>query len=273
MTLKDLSKKMMCSDTSPPRISFSHDLGQADVKPRRDASLLDMNCDFEFSISRSFRQDEPSSADELFSHGVIRPMQPRERLSVEDAPKARHLYSLPPLSSQNPKKETTNKDNNDTSQFMDVNSPEDLEQNNTKPQSKSFWGFKRSSSLNQENKKSLLCSLPEFLRRSNSTGSAPNPKRSSIYKEAQAQQKRQSSSSGFMSKSSSTSSSSSSSQYRMLPRPPSKKGHGGSSNYGNGVRISPVLNVPSPYISRGTAKLFCLSSFLYPEGKEKKQKK
>ncbi|KAL6182864.1 hypothetical protein ACLB2K_044276 [Fragaria x ananassa] len=168
---------MMCSDTSPPRISFSHDLGQADVKPRRDASLLDMNCDFEFSISRSFRQDEPSSADELFSHGVIRPMQPRERLSVEDAPKARHLYSLPPLSSQNPKKETTN---NDNSQFMDVNSTEDLEQNNTKPQSKSFWGFKRSSSLNQENKKSLLCSLPEFLRRSNSTGKREEAKEMSL---------------------------------------------------------------------------------------------
>ncbi|XP_050377222.1 uncharacterized protein LOC126794521 [Argentina anserina] len=266
---------MMCSDLSPPRISFSHDLSQADAKPRRDASLLDMNCDFEFSISRSFRQDEPSSADELFSHGIIKPMQPRERSSVEEA---RHLYSLPPLSSQNPKKETTRKDNNVSSQFMDVNSPEHLDQNNSKPQSKSFWGFKRSSSLNQENKKSLLCSLPEFLRRSNSTGSAPNPKKSTIYKDSQAQaaqQKRQSSSSssGFMSKSSSTSSSSSSSQHRMLPRPPSRKGHGGTSNYGNGVRISPVLNVPSPYISKGTAKLFRLSSFLYPEGKEKMQKK
>ncbi|KAM5571193.1 hypothetical protein ABKV19_011683 [Rosa sericea] len=260
---------MMCSETSPPRISFSHDLGQADMIPRRDSSLLDLNGDFEFSISRSFRQDEPSSADELFSHGVIKPMQPRDRSSVEDAPKARHLYSLPPLQGQNPKKKTTSKDNNDNSQFTDVNSPEDLDQQNTKPQSKSFWGFKRSSSLNQENRKSLLCSLPEFLRRSNSTGSAPNPKRSTIYKDAHAQQKRQSSSSGFMSKSSSTSSSSSSNQHRMLPRPPSKKGHGGASNYGNGV----VLNVPSPHISRGTAKLFCLTSFLYPEGKEKKQKK
>lgn len=268
----------MCSETSPPRLSFSHDLGQAEVLPRRDSSLLDLNCDFEFSISRSFRQDEPSSADELFSHGVIKPMQPRDRSSVEEAPKARQLYSLPPLPSQNPKKESTNKENNDNSQFMDVNSSEDLDQNNTRPhhQSKSFWGFKRSSSLNQDNKKSLLCSLPEFLKRSNSTGSAPNPKRSTIYKDAHAhthaQHKKQSTSIS-MSKSSSTSSSSSSSnQYRMLPRPPSKKGHGGASNYGNGVRISPVLNVPSPYISRGTAKLFCLSSFLYP-GKEKKQKK
>ncbi|KAK9926325.1 hypothetical protein M0R45_023562 [Rubus argutus] len=82
---------MMCSETSPPRLSFLMILVKAEVLPKRDSSLLDLNCDFEFSISRSFRQDEPSSADELFSHGVIKPMQPRDRSSLRKHPKARQL--------------------------------------------------------------------------------------------------------------------------------------------------------------------------------------
>ncbi|KAK8657114.1 hypothetical protein V6N13_035371 [Hibiscus sabdariffa] len=48
-----------------------------------------------------------------------------------------------------------------------------------KPHSNSFWGFKRSSSLNCDKKTSMICSIP-LLYRSNSGGSVPNPKRSLI---------------------------------------------------------------------------------------------
>lgn len=254
---------IMCSEASPPRLSFSQDLGQPDVLPvgRRDTSLLDMNCDFEFSFSNSSLERQSSSADELFSHGVILPMQPKDRVSNSEL---KRYASLPPLPSSptydnpNPKKEIMNtKEDIDSSSYH-------FEQ---KPQSKSFWGFKRSISLNQENKKSLLCSL-QLLSRSNSTGSAPNPKKT-IFKDVHKQKQISKSASC----SSSSSSSSSSNPYAtLLPRPPSRKGYNGSSYYGNGVRVSPVLNVPSPYISKGTAKLFCLGSFLHP-GKDKKGKK
>ncbi|TQD83011.1 hypothetical protein C1H46_031444 [Malus baccata] len=259
----------MCSETSPPRLSFSHDLGQPDVLPvgRRDTSLLDMNCDFEFSFRRSSFECQSSSADELFLHGVILPMQPKEKVSNSEvksysspAPLPSHL---PIHDDHNPKKESKNSKE-------DIDSSSDhFEQ---KPQSKSFWGFKRSSSLNQENKKSLFCSL-QLLSRSNSTGSAPNPKKA-IFKDVH-KQKQTSNISMLKSASCSSSFSSSSSlnpHASLVPRPRSRKGYNGSSYYGNVVRVSPVLNVPSPYISKGTANLFCLGSFLHP-GKDKKGKK
>lgn len=259
----------MCSETSPPRISFSSDLGHEDIEPvghhqsRRDTSLLDMNCDFEFSFTSSCGGHESSSADELFSHGVILPTQPRSRVFGSPKPakgceKNQSFSLLPPLPS--PKKDGDK-------EAMVVSS--DMEEQ--KPQSsKSFWGFKRSSSLNCENKTSLLCSLPLLLR-SNSTGSVSNPKRS-LSKDLNKQgSKKQPSIS--MAKSASVSSSSSSSSisnpYTVLQKPPSKKNNGGS--YANGVRIIPVINVPPPYISKGTAKFFGLGSFLH-HGKDKRKK-
>ncbi|PON79435.1 hypothetical protein PanWU01x14_011700 [Parasponia andersonii] len=72
----------MCSETSLPRLSFHLILVQDHHhQPRRDTSLLDLNCEFEFSISTCSEQ-ESSSADELFSHGVILPIQPRESISI-----------------------------------------------------------------------------------------------------------------------------------------------------------------------------------------------
>ena len=140
-----------------------------------------------------------------------------------------------------------------------------------KPQSsKSSWGFKRSSSLNCENKGSLLCSLP-FLLRSNSTGSVSNPKRS-LFKDFNKQSSKQQSSISMAKSASVSSSSSNSNPYTVLQKPPLKKNHGGSYNANNGVRIIPVLNVPPPYISKGTAKFFGLGSFLH-HGKDKKSKK
>ncbi|GLT65849.1 hypothetical protein SLA2020_382540 [Shorea laevis] len=209
----------MCSETSPPRISFSHDPGHPQIVPierkvinQTDHSLLlDPESEFEFCISSSSFEHESCSADELFSNGMLLPKQIH---TCEPRPIALHL---PP---QKSKKE----------EAMVRNS--DLGQRNV---SKSFWGFNRSTSLNSDSKRSLLCSLP-LLSRSNSTGSAKHnsQKRASV----------------FMSRSSS-----SSSLLRLLmqQKPPLKKNYGGSLH---GVRISPVLNiVPPPYISKRTENL------------------
>ncbi|CAN1794202.1 hypothetical protein LINPERHAP1_LOCUS20228 [Linum perenne] len=57
--------------------------------------------------------------------------------------------------------------------------PDAAEDQSSKP-SKSFWGFKRSTSLNNYDlKKTLISSLPSLLSRSKSTGSVPVPKKSS----------------------------------------------------------------------------------------------
>ncbi|XWS50746.1 hypothetical protein CRYUN_Cryun12cG0113800 [Craigia yunnanensis] len=254
---------IMCSETSP-RVSFSHDLGQADNVPielnelRRDTMLLESCSDFEFNICSSSFEQESSSADELFANGMILPVRFQEKKVVQKC-ELPALVSLPPRpklsTAEDSKKESIR-------QIMPVNS--DLEE---KPQSKSFWGFKRSSSLNCDIKKSLIFSLP-VLSRSNSTGSFPNPKRSSIKDSNKRSSQKLSSIS--MTKSSSSSCCSSCNAYQFPQKPPLKKNHGNS--YGNGVRISPVLNVPPPYISKGTANLFGLGSFLR-NGKDKKSKK
>ncbi|XWS60933.1 hypothetical protein CRYUN_Cryun07bG0081300 [Craigia yunnanensis] len=253
----------MRSETSP-HVSFSHDLGQADHLPidlnesSRDKMLLESCSDFEFNICSSSFEQESSSADELFANGMILPIWLQEKQVVQKC-ELPALVSLPPRpklsTAEDLKKESMR-------HIMHVNS--DLEE---KPQSKSFWGFKRSSSLNCDIKKSLICSLP-LLSRSNSTGSVPNPKRSSTKDSNKHSSQKLSSIS--MTKSSSSSCRSSCNTYQFPKKPPSKKNLGDS--YGSGVRISPVLNVPPPYISKGTASLFGLSSFLR-NGKDKKSRK
>ncbi|XP_039040317.1 uncharacterized protein LOC120178229 [Hibiscus syriacus] len=116
-----------------------------------------------------------------------------------------------------------------------------------KPQSKSFLGFKRSSGLDFYKDKSLVCSIP-LLSRSNSTGLVANPKRLSI-KDGNKHRN--------------------SMVYQFPQKPPLKHRNYA---YGNGVGISPVLNVPPPYISTGAAILFGLGSLLH-NGKVKKSRK
>ncbi|GMN56756.1 hypothetical protein TIFTF001_025872 [Ficus carica] len=261
----------MCSETSPPRLSFSNDLGQTEAMPlqdhhRRDTSLLDLNCEFEFSISTCSEQ-ESSSADELFSHGVILPTQPRERVNFPEKQTRQDNRQIPSLSSLPPLPSFRENSRREKPKEITVSGSE------TKPQSKSFfWGtFKRSSSLNCENKKGLLCSLP-LLSRSNSTGSVPNHKRISL-KDANKNSSSQKQPLISMTRSSSASSSYSSSvsnPYSTSQKPPLKKNHGAS--YANGVRIIPVINVPPPYIPKGTAKIFGFGSFLQ-QGKDRKSKK
>ncbi|XVF12295.1 hypothetical protein REPUB_Repub08aG0103600 [Reevesia pubescens] len=260
----------MCSEPSP-RVSFSHDLGQADHLPvqlndsRRDTMLLELeSCsDFEFNICSSSLEQESSSADELFANGMILPVRLQEKQAVQKC-ELPALVSLPPRpklsTAEDLKKESIR-------QIMPVILNPGLEE--IKPQPKSFWGFKRSSSLNCDIKKSLIFSLP-LLSRSNSTGSVPNPKRSSSIKDSNKHSSQKFSSISMTKPSSSSTCCSSCNTYQFQQKPPLKKNHGNS--YCHGVRTSPVLNVPPPYISKGTANLFGLGSFLR-NGKDKKSRK
>ncbi|KAL2321186.1 hypothetical protein Fmac_030155 [Flemingia macrophylla] len=247
----------MCSETSPSRLSFSHDLSELQVLPMKqdvpciDTLLHDSNSEFEFSTNTSL-EFESSSADELFSNGVILPIH------LQDKSKARklthqvetHHTKLPPRPCASNvdklKKETIR-------ELLDVNSDHEK-----KPHCKSFWGFNRSKSLNGDTKKNLVCSLP-LLSRSNSTGTVQNPKRVSSNKHPSAAK---SSSSSYLC-----------STLNMYPasKTPSGKGYGGS-YYPNGLRINPVLNVPTPCVPKGSANLLGLGSFLRV-GKVKKSKK
>lgn len=258
----------VCSEISSvgisPRISFSHDLNQNDVVPidhyhrRLDASLLDSASDFDFCIGDSVVQ-EPSTADELFSDGKILPVEIKkklvtmEQLRQVEAVQSRPQRPLPPPTTETAKKMRLK-------EFLSVGFDEE-----EKPASKSFWQFRRSSSLNCDTSRnrSLIRSL-QFLSRSNSTGSVPNPKQTMLQKENQRQnsQKQPPSRSPL----------SSSTTYYSYPssqKPPQKKNF---RSYGDGVRISPVLNLPPPYISRATVGLFGFGS-LFCNGKDKKKKK
>ncbi|KAG5233962.1 vitellogenin [Salix suchowensis] len=251
----------MCSETSP-RISFSNGLGhdgEIEQVSRRDTKLLDSNSDFEFSICSSLGH-ESSPADEIFADGMILPVQIQERITPS---KQVHGYESPRKGSLPPPLPFPSANNNFTEDSMRellvVNSNR-LEE---KPQSKSFWGFKRCSSLNSDIKRSL-CSIPLLLR-SNSTGSEPNAKRTTLKDTRKNNSQKHQSASMAKSEPSSSSSSESSFIYSLPKKPPLKKG----GSYG---KISPVLSLPPPYIYKGTANLFGLGSFLR-NGKEKKIRK
>ncbi|XP_022993317.1 uncharacterized protein LOC111489360 [Cucurbita maxima] len=249
----------VCSEISTvgisPRISFSHDLNQADLLPsssdcnreRLDLTLLES--DFDFCIGNLLRQDL-SSADELFSNGKILPIEIKK--SIE--PNREFLKPIqsppPPLVPPDPARNSVSSEKKSLKELLSASFDAD-----EKPQSKSFWQFKRSSSLNCESSKSrsLIRSL-HFLSRSNSTGSALNPKSQSTSKDPQRpnMQKQPSISS---SRRSSTSISTSANSYfaNLSTQKPSVRKNSGPNN-GNGVRISPFLNLPPPYISKVTSQ-------------------
>lgn len=243
---------IMCSEIVPPRFSFSHDVSELlpkkqDVVPRKDAMLLESNHDFEFSTSRSL-EFESSSADELFSNGVILPIQMQQK---KNTTRKHTLYGeapymrLPPLPSV------------DKTKRESIREVQDVNASYCDKKTHSFWGFSRSKSLNCDAKKSLMSSSPP-LSRSNSTGSVPHPKRVSSTKQH------------YSSVRSLSSSSSSTLNIYPVQRSHSAKSYGGS--YANGLRISPVLNLPTSCISKGSSSLFGLGSLLRV-GKAKKSKK
>jgi len=240
----------MCSEIVPPRFSFSHDVSELPKKQdvsRKDTMLLGSNHDFEFSTGRRSLEFESSSADELFSNGVILPVQMQQKRNTTrkhtlygEAPYMR----LPPLPCS-PKKESTR-------EVLAVNAG----CCDKKTRSTSFWGFSRSKSLSCDTKKSFMSYSPP-LSRSNSTGSVPLPKRVSSSRQHSAAKPL-------------TSSSSSTLNLYPVQRSRSGKSYGGS--YANGLWISPVLNLPTPCISKASNSLFGLGSFLRV-GRAKKSKK
>lgn len=156
-----------------PRISFSYDLcpketslsSIEDHPHQPNSSHQSPNSDFNFSIIPNPSDTATSSADELFSGGLIRPIPLQERpVSSKQAlvskPPPASSSSLPPL---------------------------------PKSPSKSLWHVRRSCSLHGENshKKSLFWSSLPLLSRSFSTGSLGKGKKQN----AETKQQRNSSSS------------------------------------------------------------------------------
>lgn len=244
----------VCSEISSPRISFSHDLKELDFVPvesphsRSDALLLNPSIDFDICIDRSFSQ-EISSADELFANGRILPVE---------------------IKKINPPKETkTNEFGHENTkkkrliEFLSTSFEEE-----EKPTTKTFWQFRRSSSVNIDGKSTpngLIGRSLQFLTRSNSTGSVPNPKPSGVSKVMQKQHSL---------KESSINRRNSSAQYypynnsNNSKRPFLRKSN--STSYGNG--INPVLNIAPTYIAKGTVSLFGIGSFFCSKKSKKKRK-
>ncbi|KGN63833.1 uncharacterized protein LOC105436374 [Cucumis sativus] len=255
----------MCSTKCPPGISLSNDLVLSEILPIQPRE----SSEFEFCVSGCFEY-ESSSADELFFNGVIIPTQnhqgfvhnkrTHQRESSPILPSA--LPPLPPaVANENSKKENTE-------ELVHVVNSE----SEKKSRSKSFWGFRRSNSVTYDSRKNSFCSLP-LLSRSNSTGSVQTPKRTPL-KDVKTQNpmlQKQHSVSESNSKSSfltSSFSNSASNPYSKLQKA-QKKNQGGF--YGSNLYVNPILNVPPPYITKETANIFGLSSFLRGR-KEKKSR-
>lgn len=273
---------MICTESNHQRISFAGDLGQSDKGPhmeqqssgpvRRDTTLLDSsNSDFEFHISRNFDPEDSSPADEIFADGMILPVLPFQVTAASTMPKRIYKYELPPIvsatslsSSSLPPpplplpehsrkysvKETRGSVNGRGS---GANSDSEAEKS-----SKSFWSFKRSSSLNCDLKKSLICSFPR-LTRSNSTGSVMNSKREMLRDINKHSSQRHGVPRPGANPSSRMHPPLCCSSYQLRPQKHARKNGGGR---GGSFWIAPVIGGPSPF---GLGSILRLS-------KEKKKK-
>ncbi|XP_076901562.1 uncharacterized protein LOC143556008 [Bidens hawaiensis] len=209
----DLYSDNSAGMTASPRISFSYDLSQSDTVPVEQLlrSFSSSSVDFNFCVNEN--SDHHHAADELFSGGKMLPTEIKQTTETAMV----MVTDTPPPRPENEK----------------LRSPEILpaEEDELKPQnSKSFWGFKRSSSCGNGYARSL-CPIT-LLSRSHSTGSSSSTasKRSSGSV---------SSKDGFNQKSRSFQKPS------VSQKPPLRKnGYG----YGNGsgsnrIRVNPVLNL------------------------------
>lgn len=190
-------------------------------------------------------ENEASSADELFSNGLIRRYNSAENIMpVENSPAKKHVL----LTITNRlKKQKISKE---------IVSDGGCEGN----QLKSFWRMKRSSSLRCDSikqKSSFWSSLP-LLSRSSSTGS--------VMKDCQKTQKPLQKQSN---KNSSMAVASNNNGYSSM-KPPLKRNYG--RGYDSGIRVSPVLNTSPPFISKGVADLLGLGSF-FCHGSDQKTRK
>ncbi|CAI0451391.1 unnamed protein product [Linum tenue] len=248
----------LCSEPSSaisPRISFSHDFclsefdqqQQQQQHPYRSASP-GSSIDFDFCVRKSsFDHDPSSSADELFSDGKILPT------AIKTAAVVRPKPSLPPPS---PHPKPRIEESSAGKEIDDNHRREEDEESKQQSSSKSFWRFKRSSSVNcSTGYGRSLCPLP-LLSRSNSTGSSTaSVKRAPFSAVAAGKQHKQQ-----------PAAAAASSDHR---KPPLRKvGHGGYGGSGAsaGVRVSPVLNMPS-------GNLFGLGSIFSGHSKDKSKSK
>ncbi|GMH04313.1 hypothetical protein Nepgr_006152 [Nepenthes gracilis] len=262
----------LCPDDSSrgmsPRISFSHDFYQTVALPNEShkSSLLLDSPDFDFCVRRSFDDQYSSLADELFSNGVIVPTQIKKKhLPDKHTAKSNSLSSLlssRPLQPQPSPPLAPSKDGNSSS--LEAEDKQQQQRQN----SKSFWGFKRSRSLNCGSLYSRgLCPLP-LLSRSKSTGSISTAKRSWFSKDdhhrhANKHNSQKKSNLSPLKCSQSSSSSPSTSSSLSPQKPPLKKNYGSMGI--NGGIINPILNVPSANLS-GLRSIFSV-------GKDKGKKK
>ncbi|GAB4827882.1 hypothetical protein Ancab_034766 [Ancistrocladus abbreviatus] len=255
----------LCPDNSSrgmsPRISFSQDFNQTEGVPIEPQSFFPLpnSSDFDFCTRKSYDYDqESSSADELFSNGVILPAQikkkPLPTKNITDISK-----SLPPPAPPLPPSQDC----------IELKEEADDKQQQQQQNSKSFWGFKRSRSLNCGSIYGKgLCPLP-LLSRSKSTGSTSSAKKSLFSKDDRQNNSSTSSTNGSKQHAQKNLSSAmkfsqnSSSSVMTHQKPPLKKNYGQFSS--NGVTVTPVLNVPS-------ANLFGLGS-IFSSTKERSKKK
>ncbi|XWS75482.1 hypothetical protein CRYUN_Cryun01aG0092700 [Craigia yunnanensis] len=235
----------LCPAKPIPRISFSHDFCssmQQYCTPLPSTSFpLNSSIDFEFDVRINNIDQECyySSADELFSNGKILPLQIRKKIS-------------PPKQEEQPPPEKPQlQAGNTTPKDIKVAIKEENDQNQS---SKSFWQFKRSSSLNfVSGYKQRLCSST-LLSRSSSAGSAPKVKPGPVLKEGHVignhrQNHQKEKSYPYLQSS------------RINQKLPLKKSFTYGS-HGNAVTINPILNVP-------LVDVFCPSS-VFLTGKDKK---
>ncbi|CAH9085187.1 unnamed protein product [Cuscuta europaea] len=264
----------LCSDdyglgAMSPRISFSHDISQADIVPVEQyvvrSGTSSSSIDFDFCVFREcFDQQQQdsltTSADELFFNGQILPIEIKRRIAPPQPPPI-----VPPPAQQPPLQGRKKEHRSAAGQ---TKPPESLAAEHSsdrqKQSSSSFWSFKRSSSLNCGGSGGggggyarTLCPLPPLLSRSHSTGSAPSsshiPKLRTL----------------FFNKSSSAKQppqphhpTASNNQKPPLKKSLQAAGAGSSSsncypgNTGAGVRISPVLNVSPANLFVGIGSIF-----------------
>ncbi|WOK97727.1 hypothetical protein Cni_G06435 [Canna indica] len=233
-----------------PRISFSHDLCQVDVSEptvdgadrRLDLSLpLDVvaaSSDFDFSLGADVFSQDPSLADDLFSDGKLLP------LPIKNAPLS-SSSSCPPSAIATGPPATPNaclRRRGSLREIMASAESDDACAIGRPCPQKPFWRFRRSSSLNCSSGSGggSLCSFP--LLRSKSSGSSspmqvrPTAKQCKSLNAINATNATELFKKGSSSEPKTTRvyyySAAASSRQRRL--------------HGNAVRISPILNVPTP---------------------------
>ncbi|URE48711.1 hypothetical protein MUK42_15370 [Musa troglodytarum] len=219
-----------------PRISFSHDvdLPQTDANRRLDASLpLEVSApsDFDFSLAIDALSHDPSLADDLFSDGKLLP------LPIKNPPSS----SRPSAPVAAPPATATRRRNRDSLREVMAGPEANGSGIGRASPPTPFWRFRRSSSVGYGSSRSSLCPFP--LLRSKSSGSSstqrPNAKPGIT-------------DSGYSSAGIGKGSSSPFGElFRKGANEPKTKVYYYSGNsrrsYGsNAVRISPILNVPTP---------------------------